>query len=83
MRGYAAPNTQQTPPTDSNDSRLREFISASSPEDNNLDPVSALLKAGESSYFRFPFFPHHTKVQESGVWFNWLSLDLLSPQTEP
>lgn len=47
MRGYAAPNTKQIPPAENNDPRLREFMSNSSPEDNNLDPVSALLKAGE------------------------------------
>jgi hypothetical protein len=47
MRGYTTPNTQQIPPTDNNDPRLREYMSTTSPEDQNLDPVSALLKAGE------------------------------------
>lgn len=47
MRGYTTPNTQQILPADNNDPRLREYMSTSSAEDNNLDPVSALLKAGE------------------------------------
>lgn len=47
MRGYTAPNKQQIPPADNNDPRLREYMSTTSPEDQNLDPVSALLKAGE------------------------------------
>ena len=47
MRGYAAPNNQQIPPADNNDPRLREFLSGNPSEDSNLDPFSALLKAGE------------------------------------
>ena len=47
MRGYTPSNTQQITPAENNDPRLREYMSASSPEDNNLDPFSALLKAGE------------------------------------
>jgi hypothetical protein len=42
LRGY--PATAQ--PSSQIDNRHREFIS-SNPADDNLDPVSALLKAGE------------------------------------
>ncbi|PSS27836.1 hypothetical protein M430DRAFT_131761 [Amorphotheca resinae ATCC 22711] len=44
MRGYPNMNLQESGPADNNDPRIREF---GSPEDNNLDPVSALLRAGE------------------------------------
>jgi hypothetical protein len=44
MRGYTTMSLQESGPADNNDPRIREF---GSPEDNNLDPVSALLRAGE------------------------------------
>jgi hypothetical protein len=47
MRGYTAAKPQQLPPVDGNDSRLRDLLFATSPDDNNLDPINALLKAGE------------------------------------
>ena len=53
-RGYTSPTSQQILVAGNNDISHREYTAVSSPEDNNLDPVSALLKAGESSYSQFP-----------------------------
>lgn len=44
MRGYVTTASQVA---DGHDARMRDFLSASSAEDSNLDPVSALLRAGE------------------------------------
>jgi hypothetical protein len=46
LRGYPANTSQQAAQNGHNDTRIREFMS-SNPSDDNLDPVSALLRAGE------------------------------------
>ena len=46
IRGYTATTAQQMTPHEA-DPRIRDFGSSNSSDDNNLDPVSALLKAGE------------------------------------
>jgi hypothetical protein len=47
LRGYTATAPQQLPHDDHADARHRELMSSSSGDDNILDPVSALLRAGE------------------------------------
>ncbi|TAQ84846.1 hypothetical protein B7494_g6832 [Chlorociboria aeruginascens] len=47
IRGYAAPSQQYTISPDSQDSRLRDYPPTSYAADAHLDPVSALLKAGD------------------------------------
>ncbi|KAH8815034.1 hypothetical protein F5884DRAFT_663987 [Xylogone sp. PMI_703] len=47
MRNYPTIGAPQAPHTDSRDARIRDLLSNTSAEDQNLDPVSALLKAGE------------------------------------
>lgn len=44
IRGFAAVSSRQGSGLEISDERLREY---GSPDDHNLDPVSALLRAGE------------------------------------
>jgi hypothetical protein len=66
-RGYGAPKAPQLPPVEKNDSRVHEYKSATSQDNNNnLDPFSALLKAGESSYSCSSF--HHARSDVTLTW---------------
>ncbi|TVY39082.1 hypothetical protein LSUB1_G004098 [Lachnellula subtilissima] len=47
MRGFTATSPQNIGHAERPDTNTRDFISQSTNDDNNLDPVSALLKAGE------------------------------------
>jgi hypothetical protein len=47
LRGYTATAPQQLPYDDQSDARHGDLMSSSSADDNILDPVSALLRAGE------------------------------------
>ncbi|TVY30441.1 High mobility group protein 20A [Lachnellula hyalina] len=47
MRGFTATSPQNIGHAERPDTNSRDFISQSTNDDNNLDPVSALLKAGE------------------------------------
>lgn len=47
LRSYTATAPQQLPHDDRADARHRELMSSSSGDDSILDPVSALLRAGE------------------------------------
>lgn len=47
LRGYTATAPQHVGHDDQSDSRSRDLLTTNSIDDNNLDPVSALLRAGE------------------------------------
>lgn len=47
MGGFTATSPQNIGHAERPDTNTREFASQSALDDNNLDPVSALLKAGE------------------------------------
>lgn len=47
MRNYPTTSAPQAPHIDTRDARLRDLLSNTTVDDNNLDPVSALLRAGE------------------------------------
>ncbi|RFU36148.1 hypothetical protein B7463_g234, partial [Scytalidium lignicola] len=47
MRNYPGSNALQASLIDNREARIRDMLSTTSTEDHNLDPVSALLKAGE------------------------------------
>jgi hypothetical protein len=47
LRGYTVTAPQQLPHDDQSDARHVNLMSSGSADDNILDPVSALLRAGE------------------------------------
>lgn len=47
LRGYTATAPQQILHDDHSDARHRDLMSSNSEDDSILDPVSALLRAGE------------------------------------